>query len=118
MAQQTGVILIKVAGKTLQALPGVKVNMGGVERTPVISNNGVSGFYETPKESMVQCTLPHDANTNMEEIRGWKDVTIVIKPDAGSDYQINGAFQSNVIELSDQGGGFAVEFKGPAAKKL
>lgn len=118
MSQKTGVILIKVNGKVLQAQAGVKVNMGGVERTPVIANNEVAGFYETPKESMVQATLPHDADTNLEEIQGWKDVTIVINPDAGASYQINKAFQSNVIELSDQGGGFAVEFKGPRAKKL
>ncbi len=118
MAKKTGVILIKVAGKTLQATPGVKANMGGMERTPVIANGGVVGFFETPKESMVQCTLPHDANTNLEEIQGWEDVTLVIEPDAGPSYQINHAFQSNVIELSDQGGGFAVEFKGPKAKKL
>ena len=118
MAQKTGIVLIKVSGKTLEAMLGVKVNMGGMERTPVIANGDVVGFFETPKESMVQCTLPHDANTDMEEIRGWKNVTIVVNPDAGDSYQINNAFQSNVIELSDQGGGFAVEFKGPRAKKL
>lgn len=117
MAKKTGVILIKVAGKTLQAMPGVTVNMGGMERTEVIANGDVAGFYETPKASMIQCTVPHDANTNIDEIRGWADVVIVIKPDAGPSYQINGAFQSNVIELKDQGGGFAVEFKGPRAKK-
>lgn len=118
MSQHTGIILIKVNGKVLQGLPGVKSNLGGMTRTSVIANNGVAGFYETPVESMVQVTLPHDANTNMEEIQGWKNVTIVINPDAGNSYQINNAFQSNAIELSDQGGGFAVEFKGPKAKKL
>lgn len=118
MSQKTGVILIKVGGKTLQAVPGVKVNMGGVERTPVIANGDVTGFFETPKESMVQCTLPHDANANLADIQAMKDVTIVVNPDAGPSYQISHAFQSNVIELSDQGGGFAVEFKGPKAKKL
>lgn len=117
MSQKTGVILIKVGGKTLQAQPGVKVNMGGMERTEVISNGGVAGFFETPKSSMVQATLPHDADTDMEEIQGWKDVTLIIEPDAGASYQIDHAWQSNVIELSDQGGGFAVEFKGPKAKK-
>lgn len=118
MSKKTGVILIKVDGQVLQAMPGVKVNMGGPERTAVIANNDVAGFYETPKESMVQCTLPHDANTDLEKIQNWDDVTIVINPDAGPSYQINHAFQSNVIELSDQGGGFAVEFKGPRATKL
>lgn len=117
MSQKTGIILIKVGGKTLQAQLGVKVNMGGMERTPVVANGGIVGFYETPKESMVQATLPHDADTDIEEIQGWKDVTLIVEPDAGPGYQINHAFQSNVIELSDQGGGFAVEFKGPSAKK-
>ncbi len=118
MAQKTGVILIKVNGTVLQAIPGVKVNMGGMERTEVIANGDVVGFYETPKASMVTCTIPHGADTNLAEIQGWKDVTIVVNPDVGASYQINGAFQSNVIELTDQGGGFAVEFKGPRAKKL
>lgn len=118
MSKKTGVILIKVSGKTLQAIPGVKVNMGGMERTEVIANGDVSGFFETPKGSMVSCTIPHDEGTNLAEIQAMTDVTIVINPDAGPSYQISHAFQSNVIELSDQGGGFAVEFKGPKAKKL
>lgn len=118
MAQKTGVILIKVDGQVLEAMPGVKLQMGGPERTEIIANGDVAGFYSTPKASLVQCTLPHGADTDLKKIQNWTNVTLVINPDVGASYQINNAFQSNVIELSDQGGGFAVEFKGPAAKKL
>jgi hypothetical protein len=118
MGKKAGVILIKVNGKVLEAMPGVKVQMGGMERTEVIANDGVAGFYETPKGSMVQCTVPYGADTNLEELQAITNATIVINPDVGASAQINNAWQSNVVELSDQGGGFALEFKGPKAKRL
>lgn len=118
MAKKTGIILIKVNGKTLEAMPGVKFNYGNNTRTEVIANGGVTGFFETPTASMVSCTIPHDQNTNLEEIMSWAAVTLVIKPDAGPSYQIDNAFQTNALELADAGGGFAVEFKGPRAEKL
>lgn len=118
MSQKTGVILLKVDGFVLEAMPGVKANMGNPERSSVIANNGVVGFFETPKESMVSCTIPHDAKTDFDKITNWTNVTIVINPDAGPSYQIDGAFLSNSLELTDAGGGVALEFKGPRAKKL
>lgn len=118
MAKKTGVILIKVSGKVLEAQAGVKVNFGGMERTVVKANNKVVGFFEQPIESSVQCTIPHDANTDIDEVRGWDDVTVVVNPDAGPSYQIDHAFVTKALELSDAGGGIAVEFMGPAAEKL
>jgi hypothetical protein len=116
--KKTGVILLKANGKTFECMPGVKVNFGGMTRTEIIANGGVAGFYETPVASMVSCTIPHDADTNIDEVRDMKNAVIVVNPDAGASYQINGAFNTNALELSDAGGGIAVEFKGPKATKL
>ena len=118
MSQKTGTIIIKVDGFALESLPGVKFNLGNPERTSVLANGRVAGFFEAPKESMVSCTISHDALTDLEKITSWDNVTIVINPDAGSSYQIDKAFLSNSLELSDAGGGIPLEFKGPAAKKL
>jgi hypothetical protein len=118
MAKKAGIILIKVGGKTLQAMAGVKAGLGGMTRTEVLANGAVIGFFETPVGSNIQCTLPYDANTNIEEIQGWTDVTIVIDPDSGGSLQVNHAFTKNALEIADGGGGFAVEFGGPAAKPV
>lgn len=118
MSQKTGTVIIKVDGLALDMMPGVKFTLGNSERTTVMANGRVTGFFEAPKESMVSGTISHDALTDLAKITGWANVTLVIKPDAGPSYQIDGAFLSNTLELSDAGGGIPLEFKGPTAKKL
>ena len=113
--KKAGGIPDKVDGIVIELMAGVTANMGGAERMEVIANNDVAGFFETPKGSLVQGAMPYDGSTNIAKIQKWTDVTLVIQPDAGPSMQINHAFQSNVIELKDAGGGFAIEFKGPRA---
>lgn len=118
MSQKAGTVLVKVDGFVLEMMPGVKFNLGNPERTEVLANGTMSGFFEVPKFSMVSGTVPYDAKTDLEKITNWKNVTIVINPDAGGSWQIDGAFLANSLEISDGGGGVPLEFKGPAAKKL
>lgn len=118
MSQKAGTVLVKVDGFVLEMMPGVKFNLGNPERTEVIANGDVSGYFVAPKPSMVSGTVPYDAKTDLEKIKNWDNVTIVVNPDAGGSYQIDKAFLSNSLEISDGGGGVPLEFKGPAAKKL
>lgn len=118
MSKKTGIVIIKVDGFVLEAALGVKYNFGNPERAEVFGNGKVSGFYETPKPSMVSCTIQHDALFDIKKITSWDNVTLVVRPDAGPSYQIDGAFLSNTLELSDQGGGIPLEFKGPPAEVL
>lgn len=45
-------------------------------------------------------------------------MTLVCECDSGPTYQIDGAYVSNSIELSDEGGGINVEFSGPPAVQI
>lgn len=121
MSQGIGTVIVKVNGKALDAKLGTKYKLGGMSREPLVSN-GVAGkhFFEKPMPSEVSVTITVTDSTDLDEIRDWKNVVLVIKPDAGSPYQVTGAFCSNggELEVSDQGGDVQVMFQGPPATAL
>ncbi|MBL9102164.1 MAG: phage tail tube protein [Myxococcales bacterium] len=112
MAKKTSIILIKVNGKTIEAKPGITVAFGGKEREPVIAAGRVVGYIEKVVASSVDCTIAHDQNVNIDEIRNWTAVTLVAETDTGVQFQCDDAFVTNNLELKDEAGGIAVKFAG------
>lgn len=120
MSQRTGIVRIKVNGKILEAKIGTRVKPGGNNRESVVANDDDVGYFETPMGSEVTVLIPVDDETDFDEIRGWKNVTLVIIPDAGPQLEIKRAYVSNAgeMEWADQGGELTIIFKGPKAKTL
>lgn len=119
MAKKTYTIVIKVNGKTVESMPGASITFGGMVRKAV-TVNGRAGqhFTEEPVPGACKFKIAHDADTNIDEVRNWTNVTLVAECDSGVTYQSAGAFTSNAIELADGDGGLAVEMTGPAFEEI
>lgn len=120
MSQVTYTIIVKVNGKTLPTT-NASVMFGGVEReAKTIAGRAGAGFTEKPVPGGAKCTVLNttDQELKLDEIRGWRDITLVLEGDDGSTWQIDHAFLTNAPELGDEGKGFELEFAGPPAKQL
>ena len=118
MAQVTYTVLVKVNGSTLEGR-SVKIKWGTPTREPQLSA-GVMGRHYTvkPENSQVTVTILHRDGFDIDEIRGWQNVTLVCECDSGPLYQIDGEYVSNSIELGDEGAGISIEFTGPPAQAV
>jgi hypothetical protein len=119
MAQKTYTIVIKVNGKTVESMPGATIKFGGFTREPVVVN-GRAGqhFIEKPEPGGCSFKIAHGADTDIDEVRNWKDVTLQGYCDSGGVYQCAGAFTMNSIELADGDGGLSVEMGGPPWEEI
>lgn len=119
MAQATFTIVIKINGQTLQGTT-TKFKPGGVSRE-LKTAAGVAGrnHVEKPEPSMCSVTILHTPDgPKLDEIRNWTNVTLVAECDNGITWQVDGAMVTNPFELSDEGGGIALEFGGPPAVEV
>lgn len=120
MSQVTYTIIVKVNGKTLPTT-NASVMTGGVEReSKTIAGRAGAGFTEKPVPGGAKCTVLNtsDQELKLDEIRGWRDITLVLEGDDGSTWQIDHAFLLKPPEIGDEGKGFECEFEGPPAKQL
>lgn len=119
MALKTFVIVIKVNGKTVESLPGAKLMFGGYDRKP-LTVNGRAGehFTEEPQPGGCSFKIAHSADTDVDEVRNWKGVTLQAYCDSGPVYQMAGAYTSKPVELSDGDGGMTVEMAGPPWEEI
>lgn len=118
MASSTWTVLVKVNGNTLEGR-SVKVKFGTPTREPQLSAGVMGRHYTTkPESSMVTVTILHRDGFDLDEVATWENVTLVLECDSGPTYQIDGAYVSNSIELSDEGNGITVEFTGPPAQAI
>lgn len=116
--KKTGIITIKVNGKSLEGKPGIKFVTGGFARTLTKAGGRITGFSEEVEPSTVTVNIAHDADVSIDEVRGWTDVTLVIETDSGAVYQVTGAVLTKPPELSDGDGGLSLEFGGPPAEAI
>jgi hypothetical protein len=119
MAQRTLTIVFKVNGIAADAAPGGTIKFGGASRTPLVVN-GVAGrdYTETPEPGGATFKVVHGADTDIETIRNWKDVTLVATTDSGKVYQMAGAYTTNAVELADGDGTINVEMGGPPWEEI
>ena len=102
--QHIGKATIKVGGRTLKSLPGAKLRLGGVTRTPVIGDNGVFGYSEAHVEPMLECSI---ALGKGESAKGldFADETVTFEADTGQVWSLGNAFVVDSIEVNAKDGG-------------
>jgi len=119
MAKKTYTIIIKINGKTVEAMPGVSLTMGGKTRKP-LTVNGVAGqhYTEEPVPSLTKFKVAHGMGVVIDDFRNATDVTLVAECDSGITYQCAGAYTTNALELSDGDGGLSIEMAGPPYEEI
>ncbi len=119
MGKKLGKAWIKANGKMLETLPGAKLDIGGTERSTVVGATEVQGYFETPKQSKMECEITVGKDTSLEEYGAMDDVTINFECDTGQKYVQQGAWLTNTPELTAQDGGkVPLTFEGPPADEL
>ena len=99
MGQLTGRAFITVAGKRLASKPGAKLDIGATERTGEVGDSGVLGYTEKLGIPSVECEIPHDANTSLQEYADMVDVTISFDTDSRRSYVLRNGWRAGKIVL-------------------
>lgn len=103
----------------LPTLPGAQLDLGGVERTPVVGDNRVLGFTEQPKPSTLTCEISLGEGVSLEELRKMTDATITYECDSGQTYVVRSAFVTKTLSVtSGDQGKVALEFSGMPAEEM
>lgn len=119
MAKKLGKATIKWDGNVLDTLPGAKIDIGGNQRTTVVGANEVHGFFETPKQSKVECEISVGRETDLDALRQIENATISFECDTGQAYVIRGAWLTDTPEMTAADGGkVPLTFEGPPADKV
>lgn len=116
MAQVTGIVTVKIDGLITRSKEGAVLNLGGKERTAIISNGRVVGFAEKGVPAMVTFTLAHVGGDDLVGLQNKVDATIEFETDTGDTYIVRNAFATKPFELTGGEGDVACEFAGPAAE--
>ena len=114
MSQITGIVRVKVDGALLRSKEGAKLNIGGKEREAQ-TGHAVYGYSEMVVPSSVECTIVHDADTDLIELGNITGATLEFETDTGKTYIIKNAFVTKPPELSGGSGETPLEFNGEPA---
>jgi hypothetical protein len=114
MAKVTGRVTFEVDGEVLESEAGATINVGGVNREPVISETGKVFPMETSVPATAECSILHMTDTDLVALAALVDVTLNFKCDSGQVYTIKGAFLTEPPALS--GGKASLKWAGQAAK--
>jgi hypothetical protein len=118
-AQTLGIAIVKADGQAFVSEPGASIDIGGVTRTPIKSDQpGVVKFSQQVKESQVDLVIMMDSDTKLDDIRNMSDVTIEFDCDTGQSYVIDHAFLQNPPKATAGAGGkIPLTFIGPPAQE-
>lgn len=101
MTQLTGRAYVAANGVRYKTKPGATLNFGGPTRTTQVGDTGVLGYTETITPPSVSCSIAHDANTSLSELRDIKDASITFEADTGRIYTISPAWLTNPPTVSN-----------------
>ncbi len=119
MGQRLGKAFIKVDGKLLESLPGAKIDIGGVERTPVVGATSVHGYAEKLKPATVECEISVSKDTSLADLAKIADATITFECDTGQTYVVRNAFVTDTLQATaEDGGKVPLKFSGPPAEEM
>ncbi len=114
MSKVTGRVQIEVDGETLESEAGATMNVGGIQREPMMSDAGNYHFSESYVPSSVECVLMHMTGEDATRFSAMASITLNFKCDSGQVYTIPGACNTDPPSLS--GGKLSLKFGGPPAK--
>lgn len=96
----TGRVTISLNGKSYNSKPGASLKLAGVNRTPVVTDQGIAGYTEEPTPAECSFTMPHSANVSITEINAMTDTNLVFKTDTGKTYVLEKAFSAEMPTLA------------------
>ncbi|AEI76551.1 hypothetical protein CNE_1c11960 [Cupriavidus necator N-1] len=114
--QVMGRAFITVAGQRLASVPGsAKLNTGGVERTPQVSDAGTVFYTEKPVQSEIECDILITADTDIIALNSTTDAVVLFQADSGQSYMVrNGAMASPLNPQAGDGKASVKMFGAPA----
>lgn len=102
--QTIGKAVIKINGRTLNTMPGAKLNLGGVNRKPTVGANKVLGFSEEVKEPMLECQVALGKGETLRSL-DFADASVSFFADTGQVYALGNAFLTETLEVTAANGG-------------
>lgn len=117
-SQFAGRVFISVNGSRLRSKSGAKLNIGGVERSPVETDQGTVGFTEKTKTPTVECTIVMGKDTDLSALAATVDSTVVFETDIGNSYVLKDAFLTDSPEFTGGDGEVSLKFAGTRCEKV
>ena len=115
MGQATGRVTIKLNGDVIRSRSGASLQIGGVTREALTTDQGTIFYREDTAPAVVTATVVHLADTDIQSLRLLRDFNCTYETDTGASWSINNAFVTDVGELSN--GEFQLTINGNAANR-
>jgi hypothetical protein len=116
MATVLGRVTITVNGQGLESQQGATLKLGGINATPVPTDQGVIHSVEEVTHAMISATIVLPPGAPIEDLRNLRDGTAIFTGDNGITYTITGATANNGGDWEVSRDGLPVEIFGNAAK--
>lgn len=117
MAQYLGRAKVMYDGRVLDTHPGAKIDLGGIERTPVIGDY-TDGYAEKRKNATVECELNVGKDTPIQDIRNIAGATVIFEADIGRRWIVRDAFVTDTLTITaGEGGKVPVKISGKPAEE-
>jgi hypothetical protein len=120
MTKQLGIAYIKTPTLGLLAsMPGAKLELGGVDRTPVMDRGKIVGYTEQQTPCKLNCQISLGLGGSLGLLRVATNENITFETDIGISYIIANAFLTKPPVLTAGGGGqIDLEFAGDPAQEM
>ena len=119
MTKYLGRADIAYDGKKVGTLPGASLDLGGMERKPVVLGDGKVGYSESPKASELECEVPISTTTPVEDIDNLAGATVTFRADTGQTWLIRNAFRAETLKFAAKDGGpMKIKINGDRAEKV
>lgn len=110
----TGIVTIRVDGKTLRSKKGASINFGGKKRTGIVAGEFLL-YGEENAFAEVDCTVAHTADTDVLQMADFTDATLIFETDTGKQYIVKNAFTSEPPVLTGGEGDLTLKMMGDPA---
>ncbi len=116
--QLAGRVNIAINGSRMRSKSGAKLDVGGVSRTPINTDQGTVGFTEQTKEPSVECTIVMGRDTDLIQVANTVDSTLVFETDIGNSYVLKDAFLVDPPSFTGGEGEVSLKFSGTRCEKV
>lgn len=116
MAKIAKKIILTVPGiGRVESLPGGSFDPGGINRSPIVTENGRVHHDEETAPAAISFQVPNIPGY-LDQMRDIKDVNLNVQDDNGQSWIVTDAFTTTPSKLS--GGQISVEMNGNPAEKV
>ena len=111
----TGIVILRIDGRSIRSKEGAKLDMGGFEREPEYADGQLIGFSRKPVAAMVSATLVHTGVSDLPALNELEDGTLTFECDSGPIFTVNGVFATKPPSITGGKGEVEVEYCGQAS---